>query len=215
MHNDQGPQPPMTTISLPNMESPRTTISATITPSLAPSPTPTPPPFTLPILHHRAKKDPTVTESITITIHERVTEKQTLFQTDTVYINETVFIHDTVTHTSTKPITIHPTAQKITFTETKIVGPTGARLCAAAQTDGIVPMPAVNGREGPKGPVIAGAVVGSLAGLALVMGAAWLGVRKWRNWKAKRNGHMNGVELQRRWEREQEMRVKEDDGGDV
>ncbi|KAL8655740.1 MAG: hypothetical protein Q9226_002929 [Calogaya cf. arnoldii] len=197
------------------MESPKTTIAA-VTPSLAPSPTPTPPPFTLPILHNKAKKDPTITESITITIHERVTEKQTLFQTDTVYINETVFIHDTVTHTSTRPITTTPTAQKITFTETKVLDPTGAQLCAAAQTDGIVPMPMPAANDnGPKGPIIAGAVAGSLVGLALVMGAAWLGVRKWRNWKAKRNGHMKGVELQRRWEREQEMSVKEDGGGDV
>ncbi|KAI4263670.1 MAG: hypothetical protein L6R42_001201, partial [Xanthoria sp. 1 TBL-2021] len=98
----QDPHPPGTTIS--------------VTPYTAPFPprsiTPPPPKQTLVTLHNRKKEDPTVTESITITIHERVTftEKEFLTRTDTVYINQTIFIHDTVTHTSTKPIlTLNPT----------------------------------------------------------------------------------------------------------
>lgn len=43
------------------------------------------------------------------------------------------------------------------------------------------------------------------------MGGAWFGVRKWRARKAMRNEHNRGVELQRRWEREQEMRAREGD----
>ncbi|KAI4103222.1 MAG: hypothetical protein LQ339_004325 [Xanthoria mediterranea] len=188
---------------------PTTTIS--ITPHMAPSPPPpsiTPTPITP--LHKRKKQDPTVTESITITVHERVTftVNQFFTQTDTVFINETVYIHDTITHTSTKPTTVFPSPLNVTLTATST--PTAGKCDPfAASASSVTPFSPNYNKA--KGPVIAGAVVGSLLGLALVMGGAWFGVRKWRARKAMRNEHNRGVELQRRWEREQEMRAREGD----
>ena len=61
--------------------------------------------------------------------------------------------------------------------------------------------------EGGMSPAAIGLLVlGVVMGLALLAGGGWFGVRKWRAWKAKQNQRMRGVELQREWEREQEMR---------
>lgn len=57
---------------------------------------------------------------------------------------------------------------------------------------------------------IAGIAVGAFMGLGLLMAAAWFAMRRYRAWKAKKNQRMRGVELQRRWEREQEVRKMED-----
>ncbi|KAL8880613.1 MAG: hypothetical protein Q9198_002016 [Flavoplaca austrocitrina] len=200
-----------TTVALNNIVPPRT-LDTPKTTSISPSPT-----FILKNrnpqtinLHKRKKEDPTVTESITITITERITEKQFLYQTDTVYINLTVFntIHDTITKMATAPLlTLRPEPSRVTVatTSTTLCIPPSAAAAQETMAPFEQPMHGIEGSK-PNGPVIAGAVVGSLAGLALLMAGAWFGVRKWRAWKAKRNGHMKGVELQRRWEVEQEMR---------
>ncbi|KAL8984021.1 MAG: hypothetical protein Q9205_001899 [Flavoplaca limonia] len=200
-----------TTVALNNIVPPRT-LDTPKTTSISPSPT-----FILKNrnpqtinLHKRKKEDPTVTESITITITERITEKEFLYQTDTVYINRTIFntIHDTITKMATAPLlTLRPEPLRVTVTTTSTTLCIPPSAAAAQETMAPFEQP-MHGIEGskPNGPVIAGAVVGSLAGLALLMAGAWFGVRKWRAWKAKRNGHMKGVELQRRWEVEQEMR---------
>lgn len=52
-------------------------------------------------------------------------------------------------------------------------------------------------------------MLGSLAGAGLLLGLAWVAMTKYRGWKAKKNQHMKGVELQRRWEREQERKMEE------
>lgn len=65
------------------------------------------------------------------------------------------------------------------------------------------------------GVAVAGIVVGGLVGAAALMALAWVAMRKYRNWKARKNQHMMGVELQRRWEMEQEDRreTNEIEGG--
>ncbi|KAL8791190.1 MAG: hypothetical protein Q9213_000147 [Squamulea squamosa] len=187
-----------------------------------PSPPPAPPSFALVTLHNQAKKDPE-TVTATITIHETIhmvsfaTEKTTFTLTDTVFVNRTVFIHDTITHTVSQPIlTLNPTPSRFMVTTTTTITPTAMDICnsaataARATTTSTIPTISENSR--PNGAAIAGAVIGSLLGVALVMAAVWFGIRKWRAWKAKQNEHMKGVELQRRWEVEQEMRTA---GGDV
>ncbi|KAL8996653.1 MAG: hypothetical protein Q9169_003877 [Polycauliona sp. 2 TL-2023] len=186
------------------------TATMTLQPINPLSPDTEPPPQPLitpsPLLHKRDDDD-TITESITIFITERVTEQISIYLTDTVFINETVYIHDTVTRTlppSTLTLRPSPITLTTTFSATPSSISTISPPAAAKQT--IEP---IARSEGPKGPVIAGAVVGSLAGVALLMVAAWFAVRKWRVWNARRNQRMQGVELQRRWEREQEMRGRE------
>ncbi|KAL8769831.1 MAG: hypothetical protein Q9209_004269 [Squamulea sp. 1 TL-2023] len=182
-----------------------------------PSPPPNPPTFTLVTLRNKAKKDPE-TVTATITIHETIhmvsfaTEKTTFTLTDTVFVNRTIFIHDTITHTASKPIlTLNLTPSRFMLTTTKTITPTAMNICNSAAAAQSSSTPTVSETSRPNGAAIAGAVVGSLLGVALVMGAVWFGVRKWRAWKAKQNGHMKGVELQRRWEVEQEMRTVGED----
>ncbi|KAI4137746.1 MAG: hypothetical protein L6R39_007119 [Caloplaca ligustica] len=66
------------------------------------------------------------------------------------------------------------------------------------------------------GGAIAGIVIGAVLGAGALMALAWLGMREYRRWKARKNQHMKGVELQRRWETEQDVRreMEEIDGGD-
>ncbi|KAL8726635.1 MAG: hypothetical protein Q9166_006594 [cf. Caloplaca sp. 2 TL-2023] len=173
------------------------------------------------------------TITITETIHESIvyvsfaTEQHLLTVTDTIFVNKTVFMTDTVTHTATRDrtasvpiLTLNPTPSVVTSTMTKTLAATGMNLCdsaAAASTGTTIsttpfqPIAAVQD-EKLSGGAVAGAVIGSLLGVAAVMGVVFVGVRKWRAWKAKENRHMKGVELQRRWEVEQEMRGKDGEG---
>ncbi|KAI4239140.1 MAG: hypothetical protein L6R40_005573 [Gallowayella cf. fulva] len=181
--------------------------------SIAPNPTTTPPPP--PYLLDKRKGPKTVTE--TITIHNSIfyvsfaTEQQFLTLTDTVYVNRTVFLTNTITQTATRPAITQQTPTTVLLTTT--FAPTSMNACHSAIAAG-TPLQPVSATQDEKldGAAIAGIVIGSLVGLGLVMGLVWFGVRKWRAWKAKGNRRMNGVELQRRWEREQEMRAT---GGDV
>ncbi|KAL8861050.1 MAG: hypothetical protein Q9178_002563 [Gyalolechia marmorata] len=188
-------------------------------PSSSTNPT-TPPPYTLVTLHNLKKDSPeTVTE--TITIHETIhlvsfsTEQILLTRTDTVYVNETVFIHDTITHTAMRTLSPNPSRMTITTTLLPTSLPDTNNCDSAAAQAFQQPAPIIQDKK-PNGAAIAGAVVGSLLGVALMVGLLWFAARKWRAWKAKKNGHMKGVELQRRWEMEQEMRgAREEGGGDV
>lgn len=77
--------------------------------------------------------------------------------------------------------------------------------------------PDVSAQQGGGGhlkPVaIAFIVLGVVAGLAVVAGVAWYALRKYRGWKAKENQRMRGVELQREWEREQQVRKDMEEAG--
>ncbi|KAI4255763.1 MAG: hypothetical protein LQ352_002414 [Teloschistes flavicans] len=144
----------------------------------------------------------TVTETTTIKTFYVSFATETLSPvtlTNTVYNNVTIYsnIYSTLTHQATmtvhqdvdRPVTAtvcpHPTAPqgaKTTFEPVSIIHPAN-QLSAGA---------------------IVGIVVGALAGLALLLGMVWSAIRKWRQWKAKKSQRMQGVELQRAWEREEE-----------
>lgn len=166
-------------------------------------------PFSVPPLffYNHAKKEPkTVTETVSVTKTvfqiSFATESQFLTLTDTVYVNKTVFNYVTLTHTNhvthtknnTIPMTVFAT---ITAAETS---PTLAQATSkpdvSAQQEG-----------GHLKPVaITFIILGTLAGLVVIAGLAWFALRKYRSWKAKENQRMRGVELQRAWEREQDVR---------
>ncbi|KAL8676041.1 MAG: hypothetical protein Q9186_007405 [Xanthomendoza sp. 1 TL-2023] len=178
-----------------------------------PTPSPTipapPPPPPLLLLNKRAPK--TVTETITIqnSIYyvSFATEQHFLTLTDTVYINVTIFLTDTITHTRHSPPITHTSAATITATTT--VAATAINACDSATISR--PLTAPVGEEKLDGAAVAGIVIGSLVGVALLAALVWWGVRRWRAWKAKGSQRMRGVELQRRWETEQEMRVRGED----
>ncbi|KAL8841773.1 MAG: hypothetical protein Q9170_000806 [Blastenia crenularia] len=161
------------------------------------SPQPTPPPF------YVRKGDPkTVTATVSLTISEfyMVTESTLLTVTDTVYINKTVFNYITVTHTNDLTHTLNNTVPTTVFATTTLSTPTAALVQATLS-------PAVPTRlDGSKlKPVaIVFIVLGVLVGVLALMGLGWFGLRRYRAWKAKENQRMRGVELQRRWEMEQE-----------
>ncbi|KAL8906124.1 MAG: hypothetical protein Q9207_002213 [Kuettlingeria erythrocarpa] len=185
---------------------PVTPITPTTLPGVSRMTSTTPPPHPSPYILRR-KGPATVTETVSITISvfavSYAVETQLLTLTDTVYINKTVFqpVYRTahVTHTLTFNQTI-PT----TIISTATLPPS-----AALGQGTLRPVPAH--QESRLGSIaIAGIAVGAILGLGLLMAAGWFAMRKYRAWKAKKNQHMRGVELQRSWEREQEVRKMED-----
>ncbi|KAI4114051.1 MAG: hypothetical protein LQ338_008066 [Usnochroma carphineum] len=156
--------------------------------------------------HILRRKDPkTVTETISITISvfdiSITTESQLLTVTETVYINKTVF--QPVTHTETALFT-HTVNQTIptTILETRTLLPSST--CEPAKAT-LTPLPTYQGRRLGAG-AVAGIAVGSVVGALAVMSLAWLMMRKYRRWMARKNQHLKGVELQRGWEMEQDVR---------
>ncbi|KAI4194572.1 MAG: hypothetical protein LQ346_003649, partial [Caloplaca aetnensis] len=128
---------------------------------------------------------------------------QLLTLTDTVYVNKTVFqpvyhtahVTHTLTFNQTMPTTIMATT---TLPPSTALGQATLRPVPAHQES----------RLG--GMATAGIAVGAFLGLGLLMAAAWFAMRKYRALRAKKNQHMRGVELQRSWEREQEVRKMQD-----
>ncbi|KAI4206939.1 MAG: hypothetical protein LQ348_000758 [Seirophora lacunosa] len=161
----------------------------------------------------RRKGPETVTETVSITISvfdvSVLVESHFLTLTDTVYINKTVFqpVFHTAHHTHTLTLN-HSIPTTVLATATL---PLPATILEQATLRPVPP--SQTGKLG--GVAVAGIVVGGLVGAAALMALAWVAVRRYRNWKARKNQHMMGVELQRRWEMEQEDRreTNEIEGG--
>ncbi|KAI4288506.1 MAG: hypothetical protein L6R35_002227 [Caloplaca aegaea] len=170
--------------------------------------------------HIVRRKDPrTVTETVSVTISifdvSVLVESHFFTLTDTVYINKTVFqpLFHTSHHTRTMtldynvPTTVHAVQVLATPTLATTALPPPATVLAQAT---LTPVSSrLEGKLG--GGAVAGIVVGALVGAAALMTLGWVAMRKYRNWKAKKNQRMLGVELQRRWEREQEDRREMDE----
>ncbi|KAL9014556.1 MAG: hypothetical protein Q9173_000811 [Seirophora scorigena] len=177
-----------------------------------PFPLTTPPPH---CPHHifRRKGPKTVTETVSITISvfdvSVLVESHFLTLTDTVYINKTVF--QPVFHTAhqTHTVTLNHSIPTTVLATTTLPPPATVLEQATLRP---VP-PSQGGKVG--GVAVAGIVVGGVAGAAALTALGWVAMRKYRNWKARKNQHMMGVELQRRWEMEQEDRreTNEIEGG--
>ena len=170
----------------------------------------------LPYIVHKGDNPKTVTETVSITTSEFfvsfVTESHLYTVTDTVFINKTVNNFITVTHTNYLIHTINNTLPQITVSATTTPStPTAAPLAQAT----FIPASSSQQADGGLKPVaVAFIVLGAVAGLLMLIGMAWFAVRKYRAWKAKENHHMRGVELQRKWEVEQEDgRMKREMGG--
>ncbi|KAL8712861.1 MAG: hypothetical protein Q9220_003069 [cf. Caloplaca sp. 1 TL-2023] len=163
-------------------------------------------------IHHallHARKDPkTVTEIIDHTTFNVVTETHLLTATETIYINKTVI--STLVATQTKNITQIVSAAPITITNTRVSGTACPSLDAARPVTVAAHQP-----QGLSAASIALIVIGVLMGLVVVLGMAWWAMRWYRGWRAKRNQRMEGVQLQRRWEREQEEGKRASEMGDL
>ncbi|KAL8628733.1 hypothetical protein Q9189_005552 [Teloschistes chrysophthalmus] len=115
-----------------------------------------------------------------------------------VYYNVTVYsnIYETLTHQST--MTLHqPIDRPITATVcSQPTAPQGAKTT-------FEPVSVIHPTNQLGSGAIAGIAVGAVAGSAMLLGMVWFAVRKWRQWKAKKSQRVQGVELQRAWEREE------------
>ncbi|KAL8692309.1 MAG: hypothetical protein Q9218_002651 [Villophora microphyllina] len=131
--------------------------------------------------------------------------------TNTVYIYQNITIYSNIYHTLTHSalVTVHqPIDRPVTAT---IMLPSTMSKCpsvtaaAPAKATNLSPV-SVTHQDSNRlsSGAIAGIVIGVLAGLALLLGTVWFAIRKWRQWKAKKAQRMQGVELQRAWEREEE-----------
>ncbi|KAL8704877.1 MAG: hypothetical protein Q9201_001993 [Fulgogasparrea decipioides] len=151
----------------------------------------------------RPPKTATVTETVTIdrfyVSYAPTPEPQTI--TNTVFKNVTIYSHNTVTHNAM--VTVHqPIDRPVTTTISASTACLSTPMAAAQAT--LAPVPVHQGHRKMSTAAIVATALGVVIGLALLLAAGWCVLRKWRVWKAKGSQRMKGVELQRRWEREQE-----------
>ncbi|KAL8779752.1 MAG: hypothetical protein Q9194_001295 [Teloschistes cf. exilis] len=157
-----------------------------------------------PLFHHLFPRRQTVTVTETTTIKTFYVSYTTetpdpVTLTNTVYYNITVYsnIYNTLTHQST--MTLH---QPIDRPVTTTICPNPTAPQGAKTT--FQPVSVIHPNNQLSSGAIAGIAVGAVAGLAMLLGIVWYAVRKWRQWKAKKSQRVQGVELQRAWEMEEE-----------
>ncbi|KAL9037249.1 MAG: hypothetical protein Q9214_005783, partial [Letrouitia sp. 1 TL-2023] len=160
-------------------------------------------------LEKRKKKTETETVTASVVFSQYITIEKTtsVFRTVSKTVKTTVFV--TKTQTESKTVSqVVPTTVTIT--------PTPPPPASAASSKPIPHRTSQHGSLSP--PAVALAVIGSMLGLLLLLGVAWLITREVRKWKARRNERTQGVHLRTEWqmeqiERDMEMQRREREGG--
>ncbi|KAI4161696.1 MAG: hypothetical protein LQ342_004704 [Letrouitia transgressa] len=146
-------------------------------------------------LEKRKKETETETETVTASVifSQYITVEKTtsVFRTVEKTVKTTVFV--TKTQTESKTV-----SQVVPTTVT--ISPTP--LPASAATSEPIPH-RISQHRSLSPPAVALAVIGSMLGLLLLLGAGWLITREVRKWRARRNKRTHGVHLRTEWQMEQ------------
>ncbi|KAL9614101.1 MAG: hypothetical protein Q9167_001386 [Letrouitia subvulpina] len=165
-------------------------------------------------LEKRKKKTETETVTASVFFSQYITIEKTIsvFNTVSKTVKTTIFV--TKTQTESKTVSqVVPTT--VTLTKPNTITPNPSPASAESSR----PIPHRTSQHGSLSPsAVALTVIGSMLGVLLLLGAAWLITREVRKWKARRNERTQGVHLRTEWqleqiERDMEMQRREREGG--
>lgn len=143
----------------------------------------------------------TVTASVVFSQYITIEKTTSVFRTVSKTVKSTVKSTVFVTKTETESKTV---SQVVPTTVTVTPAPSPA---SAVSSEAI---PHRTSQHEPLSPsAVALAVIGSMLGLLLLLGAGWLITREVRKWRARRNERTQGVHLRTEWQMEQMERDME------